>query len=79
MSGCYIAYGNCRLCGRVISFNPHKVPSIRWPDPEGPREPLCRACATGLNAKCREEGRPEVPIHPDAYEPVGEHPYEDIG
>lgn len=71
---------SCIACGTLITFNPHKVPSIkvRWTadgpvvDEEGKREPLCRGCAEKLNENRVEAGLEAVPIQPDAYEAINE-------
>ena len=64
-----IMFGACINCNKLISYNPHKVPSIRIPNPKtgelGPREPLCRDCAEKWNELHPEAARP---IQPDAYE-----------
>lgn len=56
--------GACIACSVRISFNPHKVPSIRV---NGVREPLCRGCAQKWNRAHPANARP---IHPDAYKAV---------
>ena len=58
----------CISCSRIISFNPHKVPSIKINN-EGPREPLCRACAEKWNELHPEAAKP---IQSDAYEAIPE-------
>lgn len=67
--------GPCWSCGRLISFNPHTVPSIPIGDDGKPaiggdRKPLCLDCVTLGNAARRERGEPEWTVHEDAYAPV---------
>jgi len=62
-------FGNCINCRAPISFAPNKVPSIRFPSPNGPKEPLCRGCAEQLNDMIEERGGERVPIQEGAYEP----------
>jgi len=69
MSGFMFCTGPCINCGTVISFNPSYVPSVRYPAPDGPKEPLCRRCATEFNRIIVRRGDRPVPIHPDAYDP----------
>jgi len=70
MSGYVFMVGGCVACGRVISFNPHKVPSIRV---NGEREPLCRGCFEAWNNIHRIGlGLDPVPLATDAYEPIPE-------
>ena len=72
---------SCIACGNTITFNPHKVPSIKVlyneegrpvPDERGVREPLCFGCATQLNDNREAEGLAAIPIQPDAYEAIHE-------
>lgn len=72
MSGYVHAMGFCFACGRVFSFNPHKVPSIRWPAPDGDRRPICRHCIEAANPKRIANGLPPVHIDPEAYEAIPE-------
>ena len=66
----------CVNCGRIFSYNPHRVPSIVV---DGEREPVCRQCIYAENAR-REllngvtgEHWELLPApHPDAYEPIHE-------
>lgn len=67
--GYMTAMGLCLTCGRVFSFNPERVPSLRWPPPDGPREPICEDCMRAVNAERERIGMPRLPVHPDAYEP----------
>lgn len=65
--GFVLMYGRCINCGTLISFNPHKVPSIRV---DGTREPLCLTCATAIYEKQVAAGLKPPAIPPDAYEPL---------
>jgi hypothetical protein len=61
--------GACIGCGKVFSFNPVRVPSIRI---KGSREPICQACVDRVNPTRIANGlEPIVPL-PDAYEPCDE-------
>jgi len=40
----------CFGCGRIFSYHPNKVPSIRDPR-TGSREPICRACVNAANPR----------------------------
>ena len=69
---------NCAACGAPTQANPKLVTSIpaRWdggqyvPDPNGPREPICEACARQLKARFEREGLPIPPLvrQPDYFE-----------
>ena len=59
----------CYGCGAPISYNPHKVPSIRV---NGVREPICKGCVERVNPMRIANGlEPIVPAH-DAYEAANE-------
>jgi len=62
MSGYELLMAACFGCGRLFASNPAHVPSYE-------NQPICRNCITLVNTKRREQGLPEWPIHPDAYEP----------
>ncbi len=68
--------GPCCNCGRVFTYNPNKVPSIRVkngkPDPEGSREPVCEPCMTTGNERRKAQGLEPFPVNPDAYEALDE-------
>jgi hypothetical protein len=70
------AFGACAQCGRLFSFNPNFVPSLRMrdgkPDPTGPREPFCRSCIEAANIIRKKNGVTPHVIHPQAYEPLPE-------
>lgn len=61
----------CFGCGRIFSYNPLRVPSIR--DLEtGLQEPLCLECVTWANPRrIAKDLEPIVPA-PDAYEACAE-------
>ena len=68
----------CFNCKTLISYNPERVPSIRvnragQPDPNGTREPVCRACIERANPVRIQNGLEPITILPGAYEPE-EHP-----
>lgn len=68
--GYVIVYGQCVNCGRMIAFNPNKVPSLVI---EGQREPLCAVCFAKWNEVHRtSKGLDPIPLQPDAYEPEPE-------
>jgi hypothetical protein len=78
MSWAY-ATSPCFGCGRVFSYNPIHVPSIRINangQPAvgrlGTREPICEACVTAVNPRRIANGLPPIVPHPDAYEPCRE-------
>ena len=59
----------CAGCGRVFSYNPVRVPSVRI---HGRREPVCQGCVARVNPTRIAKGlEPIVPL-PDAYEPCDE-------
>ena len=61
-----VVIGTCWGCGKMFSFNPNRVPSIRV---EGERQPVCLDCITATNEKRKEMGVDLFPIPTDAYEP----------
>jgi hypothetical protein len=67
--GYAFVHSACYGCGRLISYNPHRVPSIRV---EGKREPLCRDCVDKVNKGRIKNGLEPKPVHPDAYSPIPE-------
>jgi hypothetical protein len=70
MTGYAFCMGPCISCGRVFTYNPHKVPSSSAVT--GRREPICRGCIDAINAKRREMKLAPFEIQPDAYEPLSE-------
>lgn len=61
----------CVVCGRVFSFNPIRVPSVRLHG-QGPRRPLCRSCAEWVRDERARRELPPLVIFDDAYDPVDE-------
>lgn len=62
-----MVHGFCCACGRPISYNPNRVPSLPV---NGQREAICRYCHAEWNRIHRtEKGLDPIPLHPDAYEP----------
>jgi hypothetical protein len=55
--------GPCVACGRVFTFSPTKVPSIRI---NGEREPVCRSCFERWKVI---HNKPDHPLDSGAYEP----------
>ena len=60
----------CYVCGRLFSFNPMKVPSLR--DNHGVRQAVCRNCVEAANEIRKGKGLEPFPIPADAYEPCDE-------
>ena len=58
----------CFGCGRLFSYNPNRVPSIRR-DPQDPstRTPICQACVKAANPRRIANGLPPIVPHPEAY------------
>jgi len=70
--GYYMVMAPCVNCQRLISFNPHYVPSIRL-TPEGEKFPLCESCFNRWNVKHRtSHGLEPVPLDPRAYKEIEE-------
>ncbi len=63
--GYVFATSACFGCGRLFTYNPVRVPSIRV---KGVREPICRACIDASNPKRIANGLAPVVPHPDAYD-----------
>ena len=60
----------CVNCGRIFSYNPHRVPSIVV---DGNREPVCLPCIVAENGRRTASGQELLgDPHPDAYEPIHE-------
>ena len=59
----------CVGCGRIFSYHPNKVPSVRV---HGVREPICQACIVRANAEREKNGLPPIKILPGAYEAADE-------
>lgn len=56
-----IATGICLGCGKVMTFNPNKVPSLN-------NQPICKACVEYVNPIRRAKGLPEITYSKDAYD-----------
>ena len=69
--GYVMGMGSCLGCGKVFTFNPMKVPTIRDPK-SGEKEPICGICMHKANVRREEMGLPPHHIEPDAYEPANE-------
>lgn len=67
MSGVHFAMSPCIGCGRVFTYNPHKVPSAVV---NGVREPICLDCVTHANPKRIALGLQPIVLLPGAYEPA---------
>jgi hypothetical protein len=75
MSGYATVVAACASCGRLFSFNPHRVPSIRLnrkgePDPSAERKPVCRECIERANVRRFARGLPAIEVLPGAYDPL---------
>jgi len=62
----------CFGCGRVFSYNPIRVPSIRNPE-TGTKEPVCKRCVEAVNPIRINNGLPPITFAADAYEAVNEN------
>lgn len=71
MTGYAFATAACFGCGRMFSFNPVRVPSIRDPK-TGEKEPVCLHCIERANPRRIANGLPPIVPHPEAYEPCSE-------
>lgn len=68
--GAFFALGPCYCCKRLISFNPHRVPSIPANlTTTGEKEPVCRDCIMRANPDRKKNGLPLIEILDGAYEP----------
>lgn len=63
----------CLRCGRIFSYNPHRVPSSSAVT--GKREPICRSCIDAINVKRRELGFEPFEIPHDAYDAIPEEEF----
>lgn len=63
-----LATGTCCACKGLFSFNPERVPSVRVPAPDGPREPICKACVDRANPERVKRGLLPIQVLPGAYE-----------
>lgn len=77
--GSLLVTSPCFGCGRLITYNPLRVPSIRVnpatgaPDPTGKREPVCLDGIHRANPRRIANGVPPITVHPEAYAPLPEH------
>lgn len=62
--GYAMAMSECVGCGKVFTYNPVRVPSIRI---NGVREPICATCVERVNPKRKANGLPPIVPAPDAY------------
>ncbi len=62
--GSMFVIGPC-ICGRLMTYNPNTVPSVRI---KGKREAVCRTCIERANPKRIANGLDPIVIQPDAYE-----------
>lgn len=62
----YLAMGECYGCKRIISFHPHRVPSLTV---QGVRQPICRNCIERANPRRIANGLEPIRPLPGAYEP----------
>lgn len=69
--GYAIATSNCFGCGKIFSYNPKAVPSIRDPK-TGEKEPVCRACIDKVNPRRIANGLEPIVPAPNAYDPIEE-------
>ena len=67
--GYALAHSACYGCGRIFSYNPLRVPSIRI---NGEREPICRDCVLRVNPLRALKGLEPIVPFPDAYDPIDE-------
>lgn len=61
-----LCHGPCINCGRIFSYNPNRVPSIRI---DGHREAVCEPCMTRANDTRIQNGLEPHHIDSDAYAP----------
>lgn len=71
----------CFGCGRVISYNPARVPvivvdsathSVSGRHIEAGRHPVCESCVARVNPLRVEKGLPPIAVLSGAYEPCEE-------
>ena len=68
--GYAVVIGSCYGCGQMMTFNPHKVPSI--PDPQGVSQAICERCVKVVQDNQKRDGMLVTQIHKNAYEPINE-------
>lgn len=69
MSGYAFVIGACANCGRVFTFNPHRVPSVVV---KGTREPICRPCVDAANPQRIAAGLDPIVVFADSYDAIPE-------
>lgn len=67
--GYFCITSTCAVCRALITYHPHKVPSVRV---EGVRQPICRPCVDEINPLRVEHGLPAIPIQDGAYDAADE-------
>lgn len=65
--GYVLCHSACFGCGRLISYNPLRVPSIRDPK-TGSKEPICLDCVNRVNPQRIKNGLEPIRPAPDAYQ-----------
>jgi hypothetical protein len=70
MMGYAFVIGGCWTCGKMFTFNPVRVPSVK--DGNGVRQPICRDCIEQANAMRKARGLEPFSIPADAYEACDE-------
>lgn len=71
MTGFVTAMSPCFGCGGLMTYNPHKVPSIRDPR-TGEREPICADCVERANPLRIANGLDPIVVLDGAYEGMPE-------
>lgn len=67
--GYALMFSACCSCGRVVGYNPMRVPSVRI---DGVRQPLCRDCVDRANNLRIAQQTDPIVVLPGAYDPVDE-------
>lgn len=67
MPGYVTATDACAACGKLCTFNPVYVPSIRV---HGVRKPVCGSCITAANIQRAANNLEPLTPHRQAYEPL---------
>jgi hypothetical protein len=65
-----LAHSACIGCGRIFSYNPHRVPSCSAVTSK--REPICRDCVERVNPLRIANGLEPIVPAPDAYDAIDE-------
>lgn len=60
---------SCIGCGKLMTYNPHLVPSVRV---NGVREPICAICVEAANPERKKRGLDPIVVMPGAYEACDE-------